>query len=113
MAFGVVGDPDWLRAEAQRIKNHLHIVEVASLAEAGERFHEGLPVLPLRLNAKVRPGIPDAKNAEMVIGSIDRAVQLARSGEASAAVSLSSSTRISADRWRSRRWPMRASLTTT
>lgn len=85
-AFAVVGDPDWLRAEAHRIKSHSHIIEVSSLAEAGARFHEGVPVLPLRLAAKAVPGKSDGRNAHAVIGAINKAVELARSGEASGVV---------------------------
>jgi 4-hydroxythreonine-4-phosphate dehydrogenase len=85
-AFAVVGDPDWLRAEAHRIKSHSHIIEVASTAEAGQRFFEGVPVLPLHLKTKAEPGKPDASNAQAVIGAIERATALARSGEASGVV---------------------------
>jgi 4-hydroxythreonine-4-phosphate dehydrogenase len=80
--FCVIGDPEWLRAEAHRTKSHWHVIEVSSMAEAGRRFHEGVPVLPLALAAKAVPGAPDARNALAVIGSIERAVALARQGEA-------------------------------
>lgn len=85
-AFCVLGDPDWLRAEAHRIRSHQRIVEVASLAEAGDRFFEGVPVLANRLKAKVAPGKPDASNAQAVIAAIEQAVTLIRSGEASGVV---------------------------
>jgi 4-hydroxythreonine-4-phosphate dehydrogenase len=84
--FAVIGDPDWLRAEAHRIKSHSHIIEVASMAEAATRFFEGVPVLALRLAAKAVPGAPDSRNAAAVIGAIDRAVALARAGEAGGVV---------------------------
>ena len=57
-AFAVLGDPEWLRAEAHRIKSHSHIVEVASLQEASERFADGVPVLVQRLSEKAVPGKP-------------------------------------------------------
>jgi len=85
-AFCLVGDPDWLRAEAHRVKSHLHIVEVASIAEAGKRFFEGLPVLAVRLAAKASPGVADGRNAAAVIASIDKAVAFARAGEAAGVV---------------------------
>jgi 4-hydroxythreonine-4-phosphate dehydrogenase len=85
-AFCVIGDPDWLRAEAHRMKSHQHIVEVGSLAEGGKRFFEGLPVLPERLAAKAVPAQPDARNAPAVIAAIRKAVALARSGEAAGVV---------------------------
>ena len=85
-AFCVLGDPDWLRAEAHRIRSHQRIVEVSSLAEGGERFFEGVPVLPLRLKAKGPPGKPDPANASVVIAAIEQAVTLAKAGEASGVV---------------------------
>jgi 4-hydroxythreonine-4-phosphate dehydrogenase len=84
--FAVIGDPDWLRADAHRIKSHSHVVEVASMDEAAARFHEGVPVLSLRLATKAVPGKPDGRNAPAVIGAIDKAVALARSGEAAGVV---------------------------
>ncbi len=84
--YCVIGDPDWLRAEAHRTKSHVHVVEVGSLAEAGKRFFEGLPVLPVRLAAKPSPATPDARNAKAVVASIERAAALALGGEASGVV---------------------------
>jgi len=84
--FAVLGDPDWLRAEAHRIKSHSHVIEVASMAEAGERFFEGVPVMPLHLKTKAVPGTPDARNGQTVIAAIDKAVALARGDEASGVV---------------------------
>ena len=84
--FAVIGDPDWLRAEAHRIKSHSHVVEVSSLDEAAARFHEGVPVLPLRLATRAAPGKPDGRNAQAVIAAIEMAVSLARRGEASGVV---------------------------
>jgi 4-hydroxythreonine-4-phosphate dehydrogenase len=85
-SFCVIGDPDWLRAEAHRVKSHLHVIEVASMAEGGKRFFEGLPVLPARLATKALPAKPDARNAPAVVGAIHKAVALAQSGEASGIV---------------------------
>ncbi len=85
-AFAVLGDPEWLRAEAHRIKSHSHIIEVASMDEAGRRFFEGVPVLPVPLKVKAVPGAPDAANGAAVIAAIDKAVALARGGEAAGVV---------------------------
>jgi 4-hydroxythreonine-4-phosphate dehydrogenase len=85
-AFAVVGDPDWLRAEAHRIKSHSHILEVSSMQEASARFAEGVPVLVRRLAEKAVPGRPSARNAAAVVGAIEQAVALARAGEAGAVV---------------------------
>jgi len=84
--FVVLGDPDWLRAEAHRLKSHLHIIEVDSFAKGGERFFEGVPVLPHRLAVKAAPGKPDERNAAAVVKAIEQAVALARRGEATGVV---------------------------
>ncbi len=55
-------------------------------AEAAAVFPEALPVLAQPLPVPVRPGHPDPANAPAVIASIERAVQLALSGEASGIV---------------------------
>jgi 4-hydroxythreonine-4-phosphate dehydrogenase len=85
-AFAVLGDPEWLRAEAHRIKSHSHVIEVASFAEAGERFFEGVPVLPVALKTKAVPGLADVQNAGAVIESIDKAVALSLAGDAGGVV---------------------------
>jgi 4-hydroxythreonine-4-phosphate dehydrogenase len=85
-AFGVLGDADWLRGEAHRIKSHSHVIEVASMEEAGARFHEGVPVLSRPLKTKATPGKPESGNAAEVVGAIEQAVALARGGEASGVV---------------------------
>lgn len=85
-AFCVIGDPDWLRAEAHRVKSHVHVVEVASLAEGAKRFFEGIPVLVERLAAKAAPAKPDARNAAAVVASISKAVGLAQAGQAAGVV---------------------------
>ncbi len=59
---------------------------VETLAEAVAVFPEALPVLPLALAAAVVPGRPDPANAAATIASIERAVHLARVGEAAAVV---------------------------
>lgn len=59
---------------------------VETLAEAVAVFPEALPVLPLALAAAVVPGRPDPANAAATIASIERAVHLARAGEAAAVV---------------------------
>jgi 4-hydroxythreonine-4-phosphate dehydrogenase len=46
------------------------------------RFREALPVVPLTLRTPALPGRPDVRHAAAIIASIERAVTLARSGEA-------------------------------
>ena len=63
--------------------------EVAVIAHAGEAtsiFSRALPVLHESLAVTVVPGTPDSRNANAVLSSIRRVVELARAGEASAVV---------------------------
>ncbi|MBV9736318.1 MAG: 4-hydroxythreonine-4-phosphate dehydrogenase PdxA [Acidisphaera sp.] len=59
---------------------------VGSAAEAVSCFATALPVLPVRLPVRSRPGQPDVANAPAVIASIEQAVDLALRGEAAAVV---------------------------
>jgi len=76
-AFVVVADPAVLLAHAP-----LRIVDHADLSS----FSEAMPVLPVQLAAAVTAGRPDSANAACVIASIEHAVGLAQSGQASAVV---------------------------
>ncbi len=77
-AFTVIDDPERLAGVPVR--------RVETLAEAAAVFADALPVLPLALAAPVVPGRPDSANAAATIASIERAVRLARAGEAAAIV---------------------------
>jgi len=82
--FFLIDDPDRLGPLAA--SSGLPVLPIATPAEAPAAFARGLPVLPLRLPAPARPGRPEPANAPSVIAAIDRAVALARSGEAAAVV---------------------------
>jgi len=58
--------------------------EIAAPDEALDVCAEVMPVLPLRFAAEAPPGQPDPANASGVIQSIERAVDLVRSGQARA-----------------------------
>lgn len=77
-SFFFVGDPDLLEG--------VPVAVLDSPSEAGRHFREALPVLPISLPARVRPGQPDPANAPAVIRSIEIAVQMALSGQASGIV---------------------------
>ncbi|MGK7867228.1 4-hydroxythreonine-4-phosphate dehydrogenase PdxA [Falsiroseomonas sp. E2-1-a20] len=77
-SFFFVGDPDLLQ--------DIPISIIASPSEASRHFREALPVLPIKLPARSYPGHPDPANAQAVIRSIETAVQLALSGQASGIV---------------------------
>ncbi len=73
--FVAVDDPERLAA---------HGVPVRSIDEPERSldvFASAVPVLPLRLAVPARAGHPDEANAPVVVGSIERAVALAISGQ--------------------------------
>ena len=81
-----LGDPALLADRAEGLGLAVPIVRVDDPILAVERFAEELPVLPVPLSAPVAPGRPDPKAAPAIQRSIERAVELALSGEASAVV---------------------------
>jgi 4-hydroxythreonine-4-phosphate dehydrogenase len=85
-AFAVLADPRLLRETAARLGITAPLREVGSMAEAAETFRAALPVLPTPLSALSIPGGPSSSAAAAVIGSIENAVALALSGEASGVV---------------------------
>ncbi|MBM3567638.1 MAG: 4-hydroxythreonine-4-phosphate dehydrogenase PdxA [Alphaproteobacteria bacterium] len=62
------------------------VAKIGHPAEAATAFDRALPVLVEPLPSPVRPGQPDAANASAVIRSIERAVALAKTGDAAAVV---------------------------
>ncbi len=80
-AFTLVADPAHMAQMAGA-----SVRPVSSLAEAGSVFHDALPVLAIPLGAPPTPGCPDPANAAATIASIEQAVRLAQSGDASAVV---------------------------
>ncbi|WP_207462491.1 4-hydroxythreonine-4-phosphate dehydrogenase PdxA [Azospirillum sp. SYSU D00513] len=84
--FLAIDDPGRLQDLAARIGLDVPVRAIGSAGEAAALFGRALPVLPLALAAPVEPGRPDPANGSAVIESIDRAVALVRTGEASAVV---------------------------
>lgn len=84
--FVVLDDPDRLGALAAKLGLAVPVREVASPGEAVALFDQALPVLPVRLGHPVAPGTPDPANGAAVIASIDRAVALVQTGQATAVV---------------------------
>ncbi len=84
--FAVLDDPDRLRRLAADIGLDVPVQPVAEFADANAAFANALPVLPIPLEATVKPGAPDPANGPAVLASIERAVALARSGEAAGLV---------------------------
>ncbi len=78
--FAIIADPFWIAGY------DVPINVIRSLDQVDDVFASALPVLALDLPEIARPGQPDPANAAAVIASIERAVRLALSGEASAMV---------------------------
>ncbi len=81
-----IGDPDILAARADALGLAVPIARVDDPAIAVERFAEELPVLPIPVQGPVTAGRPDPAASPAIQASIERAVALVRSGEASAVV---------------------------
>lgn len=86
--FFVVGDPAAWAAVAEALHLPVPIMPVTGAAMAAMVFGEALPVLPLPLAAPVQLGMPDARNAPMVLASIEQSLALVRQGAAAALVTL-------------------------
>jgi 4-hydroxythreonine-4-phosphate dehydrogenase len=80
LAFAVIGDAALLRDQG------VPVSEIATPADALERFARALPVIHRPLPAPVVVGTPDPANASAVADGIEEAVSFALSGEASGVV---------------------------
>lgn len=86
--FFVIDDPLRLASLAHRLGLDVPVREIQDPSEAGDLFHQALPVLAQPLTVSVVPGQPDPANADAVISSIRRAVELVQAEKASAVVTL-------------------------
>ncbi len=84
--FFLIDDPDRLSRLAARLGLEVALAELGDAEDAEACFAEALPVLPQPLGRDVAPGRPHPDNADCVLGSIARAVDLACAGRASAVV---------------------------
>ena len=84
--FVFLGDPDLLVDRAKALGLPLKIAAVDDMRSASTLFADALPVLPIRLPDAVIPGQPDIACGRAVQQSIEDAVRLVTSGEASAIV---------------------------
>lgn len=85
-AFVVVGDLEQLRERARILGLDIPIERVDTTDSVHEAFASALPVFPVKLPAKVKPGVPDAASAAAIIEAIDICVQWVQSGKARAVV---------------------------
>lgn len=85
-AFFAVDDPDRLARLAKRLEWPVPIRTIGAPEEACTVFPAAFPVLPITLAIPSVPGQPLPENSSAVIGAIDRAVDLVRTGRALAVV---------------------------
>lgn len=84
--FFVIGDPDLYRNLASSLGLDIPVETVAAPAGAAALFARALPVLPLVLAERPRPGHLAPANARMVIEAIDTACDLTLAGKTSGLV---------------------------
>jgi 4-hydroxythreonine-4-phosphate dehydrogenase len=84
--FVLIGDPAVLAERARTLGLTAKIEPVDAPAATPSLFAKALPVLPVPIGGNVVAGRPDSAAAGAVRQSIEQAVALVRSGEASAAV---------------------------
>lgn len=84
LAFVLIADADMMANLGKAAG--VPIAQIGTASEAAVIMPNALPVLHQPLPVRPVPGQPELRNAAAVIGSIDRAVALTRSGECSAVV---------------------------
>lgn len=85
-SFFLMHDPTCVSDSESLLRDNIPIEVIRHAKDARSVFAHALPVFPIRLQAPVRPGIPDPLNAPAVIEAIRIGAEHARSGEASAMV---------------------------
>ena len=86
LPFFLIDDPERLKTLADDLSLNIPIQTISSPGMASEVFRNALPVLPETLPERVTPGVPSSATASSVVRSIDRALELVLSGDASAMV---------------------------
>jgi 4-hydroxythreonine-4-phosphate dehydrogenase len=84
--FFTIDDPGRLLSLAKRLHLDVPVRLISDPLEALDHFHHALPVLSAPLPVPSVPGTPDGRNAQSVLGAIERAVKLVQAGHASAVV---------------------------
>ncbi len=84
-SFIYIGDIDALNARASSLNLDVKVIET-SLEDASRGFDQFIPAIHMPNAAPVVTGEPNADNAPAIIGAIDKAVDLAKTGAVSAVV---------------------------
>ncbi len=84
--FFAIDDPTRLSELAYDLGWTVPLVEIADPSEAADLFDHALPVLPLQIGFRVKPGQPEPDAVKAVVNSIKRGVELCGKGKAAAIV---------------------------
>jgi 4-hydroxythreonine-4-phosphate dehydrogenase len=84
--FVALADPDVLAARASQLMLDIPFRLLNTPSAAVNAFADSLPIMPIKVDGTVRPGKPDAKAGAAIQASIEQAVRLVHTGEASAVV---------------------------
>jgi 4-hydroxythreonine-4-phosphate dehydrogenase len=84
--FYLIGDPDHLGSLAEHLGWPVPIRVIDTPDGARSVFGRALPVAPIGIAVRARPGCPDPADAEAVIGAIETGVRDVTSGRAAALV---------------------------
>jgi 4-hydroxythreonine-4-phosphate dehydrogenase len=84
--FFVIGDVQVLNYYSNLLRLNVPIKEISNASETELTFNNYLPVLAIDCQNNFNPGSPNPSTASMVIGAIDKAVELIHAGEARAMV---------------------------
>src|SRR5262245_59611284 len=84
--FYMIDDPDRLAALAECLGWLVPVRVISAPGEAASAFGEALPVAPIGIALRARPGRPDPADAQAVVGAIEAGVRDVMSGRAAALV---------------------------
>jgi 4-hydroxythreonine-4-phosphate dehydrogenase len=85
-SFFALDDPSRLADLAYELGWTIPVVEIAEPSEAIEVFEHALPVLPVTIGFRIKPGQPDPDSVKAVIQSIKTGVELCVAGKAAGIV---------------------------
>ncbi len=84
--FVLFADPIAVAERARSLRLAVPIAPIETLAVASETFRSALPLRPVSLPVRARPGVPDPANAPAVISAIEQAIAAVVRREAAAVV---------------------------
>ena len=86
LPFYLIDDPDRLASLARRLDWPVPIRPIDAPHRAPSVFADALPVVPIGMTIRARPGCPDPRDAPAILGAIQTAVRDVSNGRAAALV---------------------------